>query len=93
MIGRADPLTRDALETVLARDVVPAAPDPAPAGPPAGWAATPITRTRRSSPRSSNAAGSLSPPCAAASAAAPDPSCSTSWSRRSPSTSGCSPIR
>ncbi|WP_433493474.1 rifamycin-inactivating phosphotransferase [Micromonospora sp. CA-248089] len=35
MIGRADPLTRDALETVLARDVVPAAPDPAPAGPPA----------------------------------------------------------
>ncbi|MCZ7428904.1 phosphoenolpyruvate synthase [Micromonospora sp. WMMA1949] len=33
MIGRADPLTRDALETVLARDVVPAAPDPAPAAP------------------------------------------------------------
>ncbi|ADU10187.1 pyruvate phosphate dikinase PEP/pyruvate-binding protein [Micromonospora sp. L5] len=36
MIGRADPLTRDALDTVLARDVVPAAPDPAPAGPPVG---------------------------------------------------------
>ncbi|MCZ7475999.1 rifamycin-inactivating phosphotransferase [Micromonospora sp. WMMC273] len=33
MIGRADPLTRDALETVLARDVVPVAPDPAPAAP------------------------------------------------------------
>ncbi|WP_439427452.1 rifamycin-inactivating phosphotransferase [Micromonospora sp. LA-10] len=43
LVGRADPLTRDALETVLARDVVPmapnsapAAPDPVPAGPPAG---------------------------------------------------------
>ncbi|WDQ01892.1 phosphoenolpyruvate synthase [Micromonospora chalcea] len=38
MIGRADPLTRDALETVLARDVLPATPDPdpAPAGPPTG---------------------------------------------------------
>ncbi|MFE2615053.1 rifamycin-inactivating phosphotransferase [Micromonospora chalcea] len=36
MIGRADPLTRDALETVLARDVLPTTPDPepAPAGPP-----------------------------------------------------------
>ncbi|MBU8861387.1 MULTISPECIES: rifamycin-inactivating phosphotransferase [unclassified Micromonospora] len=42
MIGRADPLTRDALETVLARDVVPAAPDPAPAGPPAGGPPPPI---------------------------------------------------
>ncbi|MFG1738651.1 rifamycin-inactivating phosphotransferase [Micromonospora chalcea] len=36
MIGRADPLTLDALETVLARDVVPTTPDPAPAWPPAG---------------------------------------------------------
>ncbi|WP_431875026.1 rifamycin-inactivating phosphotransferase [Micromonospora marina] len=42
MIGRADPLTRDALETVLARDVVPAAPDPAPDGPPAGGPPPPI---------------------------------------------------
>lgn len=42
MIGRTDPLTRDALETVLARDVVPAAPDPAPAGPPAGGPPQPI---------------------------------------------------
>ncbi|WP_192580655.1 rifamycin-inactivating phosphotransferase [Micromonospora sp. AMSO1212t] len=42
MIGRADPLTRDALETVLARDVVPSAPDPAPAGPPAGGPPLPI---------------------------------------------------
>ncbi|MCT2277053.1 phosphoenolpyruvate synthase [Micromonospora chalcea] len=36
LVGRADPLTRDALETVLARDVVPTTPDPVPAGPAAG---------------------------------------------------------
>ncbi|MET8299953.1 rifamycin-inactivating phosphotransferase [Micromonospora sp. NPDC005211] len=42
MIARADPLTRDALETVLARGVLPAAPDPAPAARPAGGPPPPI---------------------------------------------------
>ncbi|MEU6688331.1 rifamycin-inactivating phosphotransferase [Streptomyces sp. NPDC046832] len=43
LVGRGDPLTRDALETVLARDgFVPSLPDPAPAGPRAGGAPTPI---------------------------------------------------
>ncbi|MEU8313321.1 MULTISPECIES: rifamycin-inactivating phosphotransferase [unclassified Micromonospora] len=42
MIGRADPLTRDALETILARDVLPAAPDPAPTDRPAGGPPPPI---------------------------------------------------
>ncbi|MEH0970704.1 rifamycin-inactivating phosphotransferase [Micromonospora sp. CPCC 205546] len=43
MVGRADPLTRDALETVLARpDFVPTLPDGGPGGPPAGDAAAPI---------------------------------------------------
>ncbi|MFJ6795068.1 rifamycin-inactivating phosphotransferase [Streptomyces sp. NPDC091268] len=39
LIGKGDPLVRDALETVLEReDFVPSLPDPAPAGPPAGGA-------------------------------------------------------
>ncbi|GAA2247715.1 rifamycin-inactivating phosphotransferase [Streptomyces indiaensis] len=43
LVGRGDPLTRDALETVLARDgFVPSLPDPAPGGPRAGGAPTPI---------------------------------------------------
>ncbi|MEV4813086.1 rifamycin-inactivating phosphotransferase [Micromonospora avicenniae] len=43
MAGRGDPLTRDALETVLARqDFVPTLPETGPAGPPAGAAAAPI---------------------------------------------------
>lgn len=43
LVGRGDPLTRDALETVLARDgFVPSLPDPAPAGARAGGAPTPI---------------------------------------------------
>ncbi|GHH42554.1 rifamycin-inactivating phosphotransferase [Streptomyces candidus] len=42
-MGKADPLIRDALETVLDRgDVVPVLPDPAPARPPAGGAPAPI---------------------------------------------------
>ncbi|MEV0001896.1 rifamycin-inactivating phosphotransferase [Micromonospora sp. NPDC050980] len=37
LMARSDPLTRDALQTVLDRgDVVPAPPDPGPAGPPTG---------------------------------------------------------
>ncbi|MFF2525154.1 rifamycin-inactivating phosphotransferase [Streptomyces liangshanensis] len=42
LMGRGDPLVRDALETVLGRgDFVPSLPDPAPAGPPAGAASAP----------------------------------------------------
>ncbi|WP_221358249.1 rifamycin-inactivating phosphotransferase [Streptomyces beigongshangae] len=44
-VGRSDPLTRDALETVLARgDFVPSLPDPdpEPGGPPSGGAPVPI---------------------------------------------------
>ncbi|MFV2113788.1 rifamycin-inactivating phosphotransferase [Micromonospora sp. LOL_025] len=43
MVGRSDPLTRDALETVLDRgDFVPSLPDQAPAGPPDGGAPSPV---------------------------------------------------
>ncbi|SCF12881.1 pyruvate, water dikinase [Micromonospora coriariae] len=43
MAGRGDPLTRDALETVLDRgDFVPALPDGGPGGPPIGGAPAPI---------------------------------------------------
>ncbi|MEV5355721.1 rifamycin-inactivating phosphotransferase [Streptomyces sp. NPDC052693] len=44
IMGRGDPLVRDALETVLERgDFIPSSPDTGPAGPPAGGAApTPI---------------------------------------------------
>ncbi|MEU4488643.1 rifamycin-inactivating phosphotransferase [Streptomyces purpurascens] len=43
VIGKGDPLTRDALETVLDRDgFVPSLPDSGPAGPPAGGASAPI---------------------------------------------------
>ncbi|MFB9893389.1 rifamycin-inactivating phosphotransferase [Planobispora takensis] len=43
MVGRSDPLTRDALETVLERgDFVPVLPDGAPGGPPAGGPPAPI---------------------------------------------------
>ncbi|MFF0159993.1 rifamycin-inactivating phosphotransferase [Streptomyces sp. NPDC005263] len=43
LVGRGDPLVRDALETVLDHDgFVPSLPDPAPGGPPAGGAPAPI---------------------------------------------------
>ncbi|GGQ05387.1 putative phosphoenolpyruvate synthase [Streptomyces griseomycini] len=43
IVGRSDPLTRDALETVLDRDdFVPSLPDAGPGGPPAGGASAPI---------------------------------------------------
>ncbi|MFF7930489.1 rifamycin-inactivating phosphotransferase [Streptomyces sp. NPDC007940] len=43
LMGRGDPLVRDALETVLDReDFVPTLPDPPPAGPPAGGPPAPI---------------------------------------------------
>ncbi|WP_030273700.1 rifamycin-inactivating phosphotransferase [Streptomyces sp. NRRL B-24484] len=43
VLGKGDPLVRDALETVLTRDgFVPTLPDTAPAGPPAGTAPAPI---------------------------------------------------
>ncbi|MFR9777023.1 rifamycin-inactivating phosphotransferase [Micromonospora sp. MS34] len=43
MAGRSDPLTRDALETVLDRgDLIPALPDGGPGGPPVGGASAPI---------------------------------------------------
>ncbi|GAA1307320.1 putative phosphoenolpyruvate synthase [Planotetraspora silvatica] len=43
MVGRSDPLTRDALETVLDRhDFVPALPEAGPGGPPVGGASAPI---------------------------------------------------
>ncbi|MGC0208725.1 rifamycin-inactivating phosphotransferase [Streptomyces levis] len=43
LVGRGDPLVRDALETVLERgDFVPSLPDTGPGGPPPGGAATPI---------------------------------------------------
>ncbi|MEU4467577.1 rifamycin-inactivating phosphotransferase [Streptomyces sp. NPDC024017] len=43
LIGRGDPLTRNALETVLDRDdFVPSLPDAGPGGPPAGGAPAPI---------------------------------------------------
>lgn len=43
IVGRGDPLIRDALETVLDReDFVPTLPDAGPGGPPAGGAPTPI---------------------------------------------------
>ncbi|CAL9342287.1 rifamycin-inactivating phosphotransferase Rph [Streptomyces sp. enrichment culture] len=43
IVGRSDPLTRDALETVLDRDdFVPSLPDADPGGPPAGGASAPI---------------------------------------------------
>lgn len=47
MMGKGDPLVRDALETVLAHPgFVPALPDPAPAAPPAGGAPGPIATDR-----------------------------------------------
>jgi phosphoenolpyruvate synthase/pyruvate phosphate dikinase len=42
MAGRYDPLTRDALETVLSRDFVPLSPDAGPGRPPAGAGPAPI---------------------------------------------------
>lgn len=43
VMGKGDPLVRDALETVLDRDdFVPSLPDPSPGGPPAGAAPAPI---------------------------------------------------
>ncbi|NES27789.1 phosphoenolpyruvate synthase [Micromonospora terminaliae] len=43
MAGKADPLTRDALETLIGRgDFIPALPDPTPAAPRAGGAPAPI---------------------------------------------------
>ncbi|MCP3784917.1 phosphoenolpyruvate synthase [Micromonospora sp. A3M-1-15] len=42
MAGRGDPLTRDALETVIERGFIPSGPDPAPTRPPAGGAPAPI---------------------------------------------------
>ncbi|MGY0002624.1 rifamycin-inactivating phosphotransferase [Micromonospora sp. I033] len=43
LVGRADPLTRDALETLIDRgDFIPSMPDQDPAGPPAGGAPAPI---------------------------------------------------
>lgn len=43
IMGKGDPLVRDALETVLARDgFVPSLPDPAPGGPPSAGAPDPI---------------------------------------------------
>ena len=43
VMGRGDPLIRDALETVLDRgDFIPALPDGGPGGPPAGGASAPI---------------------------------------------------
>ncbi|MFF9321565.1 rifamycin-inactivating phosphotransferase [Streptomyces sp. NPDC014735] len=43
LVGRGDPLTRDALETVLDRDdFVPSLPDAGPGGPPTGGASAPI---------------------------------------------------
>ncbi|MFE3828655.1 rifamycin-inactivating phosphotransferase [Streptomyces sp. NPDC059092] len=44
VLGRGDPLVRDALETVLDRDdsFVPSLPDEAPGGPPAGGASVPV---------------------------------------------------
>jgi len=43
VLGKSDPLIRDALETVLERgDFIPSLPDEGPGGPPAGGAATPI---------------------------------------------------
>jgi pyruvate,water dikinase len=43
MMGKGDPLIRDALETILDRgDFIPSLPDPGPTGPPAGSAPTPI---------------------------------------------------
>ncbi|MER7420782.1 rifamycin-inactivating phosphotransferase [Micromonospora peucetia] len=43
LVGRSDPLTRDALETILERDdFVPALPDAGPGGPPVGDAPAPI---------------------------------------------------
>ena len=43
VVGRADPLIRDALETVLDRgDFIPTLPDAGPGGPPAGGASAPI---------------------------------------------------
>ncbi|MFI6369528.1 rifamycin-inactivating phosphotransferase [Streptomyces sp. NPDC050546] len=43
VIGKGDPLTRDALETVLDRDgFVPSLPDATPGGPPAGGAPAPV---------------------------------------------------
>ncbi|GGU50141.1 rifamycin-inactivating phosphotransferase [Streptomyces lavendofoliae] len=43
LVGRSDPLTKDALETVLDRDdLIPSLPDPEPGGRPAGGAPAPI---------------------------------------------------
>jgi pyruvate,water dikinase len=42
LVGRSDPLIRDALETVLDRGFVPSLPDAGPGGPPAGGAPAPI---------------------------------------------------
>ncbi|MER6115920.1 rifamycin-inactivating phosphotransferase [Streptomyces sp. NPDC001743] len=42
IMGKGDPLVRDALETVLERDFVPSVPDAGPGGPPPGGARAPI---------------------------------------------------
>ncbi|MBF9129960.1 phosphoenolpyruvate synthase [Plantactinospora sp. S1510] len=42
LVGRGDPLIRDALETVLDRDFVPTLPEAGPTGPPAGGGPAPI---------------------------------------------------
>jgi phosphoenolpyruvate synthase/pyruvate phosphate dikinase len=42
LVGRGDPLIRDALETVLDRDFVPTLPDAGPDGPPAGGPSAPV---------------------------------------------------
>ena len=42
MVGKSDPLTGDALQTIIDRDFIPLLPDEAPGGPPAGGAPAPI---------------------------------------------------
>jgi rifampicin phosphotransferase len=42
LAGRSDPLTGDALRTIIERDFIPSLPDQGPAGPPAGGAPAPI---------------------------------------------------
>ncbi len=98
VMGRGDPLVRDALETVLERadflaPLPPPGSGPAPAVPRRAPRPSRSRPIRRSSPTWSSAAGHPSPRWSGTSGRRPGRRCSTSCWRPSVSTSGCSRIR
>ena len=79
VVGRGDPLIRDALQTVLDRgDFIPPLPDDAAAGPPRAARPPRSTPTPPSSPTSPHAPRHPSPPCSATSRRGRARRCSTS---------------